>query len=71
MAELAASLGIAPEEVMAIGDQDNDIPMIAGAGIGVAMGNASPAARAAADRIVGTNDQGGVAQAIEALALGE
>ena len=71
VAELAASLRIAPEEVMAIGDQDNDIPMIAGAGIGVAMGNASPAARAAADRIVGTNDQGGVAQAIEALALGE
>ncbi|MBE5808075.1 MAG: Cof-type HAD-IIB family hydrolase [Clostridiales bacterium] len=67
--ELAASLGIRMSEVMAIGDQDNDIPMIAEAGLGVAVGNASPAARAAADHVVGTNDECGVAQAIEALAL--
>ena len=71
VAELAASLGIPMDAVMAIGDQDNDIPMIAGAGIGVAVGNASPAVRAAADRVVGTNDRGGVAQAIEALALSD
>ena len=69
MAELAASLGIEAAQVMAIGDQDNDISMISRAGVGVAVGNASPAARAAADYVVGTNDQGGVAQAIEALAL--
>lgn len=68
-AELAATLGISMNEVMAIGDQDNDIPMIAGAGIGVAVGNASPKVRAAARYVVGTNNQSGVAQAIDTLAL--
>ena len=36
---------------MAVGDQDNDVSMIAWAGLGVAMGNASPEAKAVADVI--------------------
>ncbi len=48
LARLADILGVPQAAVMAIGDQDNDVPMIAWAGLGVAMGDATPAARAAA-----------------------
>lgn len=68
---LAAQLDIPMAQVMAIGDQDNDIPMLRAAGYGVAMGNANAAAKAAADFITLPNDQMGVAAAIRALVLGE
>ena len=68
-AALASSLGIPMEMVMAIGDQANDIPMITAAGIGVAVGNAAPDVRAAADFVPATNDEDGVARAVEALVL--
>lgn len=64
---LAAHLGITPEQVMAIGDNDNDIPMLRAAGTGVAMGNATPAAIAAADHVTLPCDQYGVAAAIDTL----
>lgn len=67
LTELAAFLDIPMSEVMAIGDQDNDIPMIQAAGYGVAMGNASPAAAAAARFHTGTNTENGVAMAIKRL----
>jgi hydroxymethylpyrimidine pyrophosphatase-like HAD family hydrolase len=51
-------------EVMAIGDERNDIEMIAAVGLGVAMGNAVPAVRAVARAQVGTNDADGVAEAL-------
>jgi Cof subfamily protein (haloacid dehalogenase superfamily) len=66
---LAAHLGVAREEVMAVGDHRNDIDMIAWAGIGVAMGNALPEVKATADWITGTVDEDGVAQAIEHFVL--
>ena len=69
LAELAAFLNIPMSEVMAIGDQDNDIPMIQAAGYGVAMGNASPAAAATARFHTDTNTEYGVAMAINRLAL--
>lgn len=69
LTELAAFLNIPMSEVMAIGDQDNDIPMIQAAGYGVAMGNASPAAAAAARFHTVTNIEDGVAMAINRLAL--
>ncbi len=69
LAKLSARLGIAREQVMAIGDQDNDEPMLAWAGLGVAMGNASPRARTAADWVAPPIDEDGAAVAIEQFAL--
>jgi len=66
---LAAHLDIPQTEVMAIGDQDNDILMVAWAGVGVAMGNGSPAVKAAADWIAPPLEEDGVAAAIEHFVL--
>lgn len=66
---LADAIGIKLSEVMAIGDQANDIPMIKVAGIGVAMGNAALETIAAADVQTATNVEDGVAKAIEKYAL--
>lgn len=68
---LAASLSIPMEQVMALGDNDNDVPMLSVAGVGVAMANSTPAALAAADYVTLDNKRCGVAAAIRALALGE
>ena len=64
---LAERLGIAREQVMAIGDQENDRSMLAWAGCPVAMGNAVPAIQALCGRVTASNAEDGVAQAIEAL----
>ncbi|WP_172413612.1 HAD hydrolase family protein, partial [Ligilactobacillus salivarius] len=55
--------------VMAIGDEENDISMIEFAGIGVAMENAVPAVKEAANEITVDNDHDGVAKVIEKFAL--
>ena len=68
---LAEHLGISMAQVMAIGDNDNDVSMLEAAGFGVAMGNATPAALAAADYVTLPCLENGVAAAIRALALGE
>lgn len=68
---LAAGMGIPMSQVMALGDHDNDVPMLRCAGYGVAMGNGSPAAIDAAGYVTLTNDRHGVAAAVRALALGE
>lgn len=65
LAALAEQLGIAQAEVVAIGDQENDLSMIEWAGLGLAMGNAIPAAQAIADAILPSVDEAGVAVAIE------
>ena len=62
--KLAQALGIPLSDVMAIGDNFNDVPMLRIAGISVAMGNGESEARAAAKYITATNDQDGAAQAI-------
>ena len=62
---LAASFGIQPEEIMCIGDSNNDLSMIANAGIGVAVANAKPQVQQAAKLITACNDNDGVALAIE------
>ncbi|MBM4038374.1 MAG: HAD family phosphatase [Planctomycetes bacterium] len=59
--------GIAPEEVVAIGDDENDISMLQAAGLGVAMGNAAYAVKSAAHLVVPSNDEDGVARVIERL----
>jgi Cof subfamily protein (haloacid dehalogenase superfamily) len=65
LARVAAYYGIAQEKVVAFGDADNDIPAIAWAGLGVAMENAKPAAKSAANRIAPSYDQDGVAAVLE------
>ena len=65
--ELAAHLGLDRFQVMAIGDGGNDAAMLRYAGLGVAMGNASPEALAAADQVTATNDEDGAAKAILAV----
>lgn len=59
---VAARHGIRPEEVCAVGDDVNDLPMIRAAGLGVAMGNARPEVQAAADWIVASNDDDGIVE---------
>lgn len=57
-------LGIDREEVIAFGDNYNDLPMIELAGLGVVMGNADEAVKEKADYITSTNTEDGVAKAI-------
>jgi hydroxymethylpyrimidine pyrophosphatase-like HAD family hydrolase len=54
--------GIRPEEIVAVGDDINDLPMIAGAGLGVAMGNAKAEVQAAARRVIKSNRDNGLAE---------
>lgn len=67
LAELAASHGITPDEVAAIGDMPNDVPMLQWAGAAYAVANAHPSALAAADEVLGSNDEDAVAVLIETL----
>ena len=64
---LCAGLGIPPEQSIACGDADNDIPMLKAAGLGVAMGNAAEHIKTAAGKVVSDLDHGGCAQAIRML----
>jgi hypothetical protein len=69
LAWLAEYYHIPQAEVMAVGDNDNDVPMIEWAGWGVATGNASQAAKSAADWIAPTVKEDGAAVAIEKFML--
>lgn len=66
---LARRHGVARDEIVAIGDGENDISLMEVAGVGVAMGNAMPALRARASHFTTSNDADGVARALEALGL--
>ncbi len=65
VATLGQLYGIDRQEIICIGDSGNDIDMLEYAGLGVAMGNATEDAKAAADFIAETNDRNGVADVIE------
>lgn len=67
MSELAFAYGIDLSEVIAIGDEWNDLEMLEMAGLGVAMGNGSEEAKERADLIAPTNDQEGVATILEEI----
>ncbi len=67
--ELAQYLTIPLAQVMAVGDNNNDIEMLQTVGWGVAMGQASKAVKAAARAITASNGEDGVALAIERYAL--
>ncbi len=60
-------LGIPQERTVAAGDADNDIDMIRWAGLGVAVANASPNCLAAADLVIGSNDDNSVAKLIREI----
>ncbi|MHB0980828.1 MAG: Cof-type HAD-IIB family hydrolase [Thermoleophilia bacterium] len=66
---LARSRGIEADRVAAIGDHDNDVALLRWAGVGVAMGNATAAAKAAADIVTASNLRDGAAEAIESWIL--
>ncbi len=61
---LCELLDVPPAATAAIGDGGNDIAMFAAAGLGIAMGNAAPAVRDAADVVTTANDRGGWAAAV-------
>lgn len=62
---LCSILGVEKSEVIAIGDAENDIEMIQFAGLGIAMGNADNIVKNIADDITDSNNEDGVAKAIE------
>ena len=61
--------GVGMENVLAVGDSENDLEMLRECGFGVAMGNASDLVKKAADAVTGTNSEDGAALAIERYAL--
>jgi len=67
LARVAAELGIAPHEVVAFGDQPNDVAMLHWAGRGYAMGNAHPDVRAAMTLHAASVEDDGVARVLEQL----
>ena len=66
---LCQLLQIDPQRVLAIGDNDNDIPMLKTVGYGVAMGNATPGAKAVAKWVAPSVEEDGAAVALEKLVL--
>jgi len=64
---LARDLGIPASQVVAIGDNHNDVTMLQWAGTGYAMGNAEASVKQEADAVLPTNDEDGVAVLIESL----
>ena len=69
--EIAKKLDIKKEEIIAIGDNRNDKEMIENAGLGIIMGNSAPYMKEIADVIVESNNNNGVAQALEKYILNE
>lgn len=69
LVNLGKILGISREEIMAFGDGDNDTVMLKEVGFGVAMENGEPQVKAAADYITLSNEDDGVADAIERFVL--
>ncbi len=68
---LAKELGCTMENLVAIGDSDNDLTMLRAAGLGIAMANGGSNIRLTADAVTGSNTENGVAQAIERYILEE
>ena len=65
--QLARKLGIPPDAICAVGDQRNDLPMIREAALGVAMGNAAPEVKEAADLVTGRHDEDGLVAVVERI----
>lgn len=63
----AAERGVDSRDIVAFGDNFNDVDMLTGAGLGIAMGNAPDAVKAKAAEVIGTNDTDAIARRIESL----
>jgi Cof subfamily protein (haloacid dehalogenase superfamily) len=68
---LTEVLGLNLSQVAAIGDAPNDLEMLSEVGLAIAMGNASSEVKVIAKWVVGTNDEAGVAQAVQWLLYGK
>jgi len=66
---LTKRMNISLDQVMAIGDGPNDLPILSAVGLGVAMGNASDEVKAAAGYVTSDVDHNGVAEAIHRFVL--
>jgi Cof subfamily protein (haloacid dehalogenase superfamily) len=71
LAEWTAARGVAPEEILAIGDNHNDLEMLSFAGVPVVMGNCVSELKQRGWHMTASNDEDGVAAAIEQFALAE
>jgi Cof subfamily protein (haloacid dehalogenase superfamily) len=69
LAEFIEQRGIAPQEVIAFGDQHNDKEMLELAGLGVAMGNGHPSLQELANYVAGSNDSDGIAEVLRQFVL--
>jgi Cof subfamily protein (haloacid dehalogenase superfamily) len=67
LAQWAATIGVGREDVMAVGDNLNDVQMLEFAGTAVLMGNAAPHLKTRGFQLTGTNDEGGLADAIRSV----
>ena len=67
---LAEYLGIDMSRTIAVGDYDNDVSMLKAAGLGIAVANATPAARAAADLLTVSNEEHAIAKIISDIEIG-
>lgn len=65
--KLAQKLGILIKDIIAFGDEVNDIEMLTLVGLGIAMENADDVVKEAADQIAGSNDQDGVGKELEKI----
>ncbi len=63
------AIGVDPGEAVAFGDSENDIEMLKAAGVGIAMGNADDAVKAAANMVTLSNNDNGIAAALKRLSI--
>ncbi len=68
---VAQDWGIPAEAMCAVGDDVNDLPMIEAAGLGIAMGNALPEVKAAADRVAPCHDEDGLVKVVDWILEGD
>ena len=71
LSALAEYLNLTPAEVMAVGDGENDLAMLRYAGLSVAMGNACDAVKKTARVVTESNDEDGLAKAVDRVLRGE
>jgi hydroxymethylpyrimidine pyrophosphatase-like HAD family hydrolase len=69
LARYAADLGLTLADCVAVGDEMNDLEILREVGFGIAMGQAQPALKAVSRAVVASNQDDGVAEAIERFVL--